>query len=324
MFKIGYRTVKTALGTALAIFTAQLLNLHNFASAGIITILCIQVTQKRSLQASWARFAACCIAIILSYLVFEFLGYNPLAIGILLLLFIPLTVYTKVKEGVVTSSVIILHLYMSNGITLSLIKNELMLLIIGIIFALVMNLYMPNLEKDLKAYQQKIEDDFAEIFEKIENYLLTGKQDWTGKEIHKTHDHINKAKSLAFRDVENHMMRHENLYYHYFKMREKQFEIIERSLPILTSIPISGEQSKKIAVFIRDLKEHIHPGNTAHKFLRELCEMREEFKDMPLPKTREEFEVRAALFHFIGEMEQYLVIKSYFKGLKPAKKLKDA
>lgn len=51
MFKIGYRTIKTALGTALAIYISQLLHLQNFASAGIITILCIQITQKRSLQA---------------------------------------------------------------------------------------------------------------------------------------------------------------------------------------------------------------------------------------------------------------------------------
>lgn len=56
MFKIGYRTIKTALGTTLAIYISQLLHLQNFASAGIITILCIQITQKRSLQASWAAF----------------------------------------------------------------------------------------------------------------------------------------------------------------------------------------------------------------------------------------------------------------------------
>ncbi len=44
--------------------------------------------------------------------------------------------------------------------------------------------------------------------------------------------------------------------------------------------------------------------------------MRTEFEEMPLPATREEFEARAALFHLLGEMEQYLVIKSYFKGIK--------
>ena len=48
MFKIGYRTVKTALGTTLAIVLAQLLGLDNFPSAGIITIFCIKATKKKS------------------------------------------------------------------------------------------------------------------------------------------------------------------------------------------------------------------------------------------------------------------------------------
>ncbi|HVH96877.1 MAG TPA: aromatic acid exporter family protein, partial [Bacillus sp. (in: firmicutes)] len=34
------------------------------------------------------------------------------------------------------------------------------------------------------------------------------------------------------------------------------------------------------------------------------------------PKTRKEFEVRADLLHFIKEMEQYLNIKSKFKGIE--------
>src|SRR5690242_18241199 len=43
-FRIGYRTTKTAIGVAISILLAQQLGLHNFASAGIITILCIQIT----------------------------------------------------------------------------------------------------------------------------------------------------------------------------------------------------------------------------------------------------------------------------------------
>ncbi|TWM18579.1 hypothetical protein CHCC14821_3731 [Bacillus paralicheniformis] len=316
MFKIGYRTLKTALGTALAIYIAQLLGLHNFVSTGIITILCIQVTKKRSLQASWARFAACILAIVFSYAFFELIGYHPAVIGLMLLFFIPTTVLLKIKEGIVTSSVIILHLYMSEGITLSLIWNECLIIMTGIGVALLMNLYMPSLDKELKQYQQKIEDNFAKIFEEIERYLLTGEQDWTGKEIPETHRLINEAKTLAYRDVENHFLRHENLYYHYFKMREKQFEIIERVLPKITSISMTVEQGHMIAAFLHDLRGAIHPGNTAHKFLKRLVKMREEIDEMELPTTREEFEARAALFNFLGEMEQYLVIKSYFKGIK--------
>ena len=113
-FKIGYRTIKTALGTAIAILIAQQFGLDNFASAGILTILCIQVTKRKSLRTSWDRFVACVLAMPFSALFFEVIGYHPIVIGIMLFFFIPTVVMLKANEGVVTSSVIILHIYMAN------------------------------------------------------------------------------------------------------------------------------------------------------------------------------------------------------------------
>jgi uncharacterized membrane protein YgaE (UPF0421/DUF939 family) len=98
-------------------------------------------------------------------------------------------------------------------------------------------------------------------------------------------------------------------------MREKQLEILERVLPIVTSITQTVEQSLIIADFIRELRETIHPGNTAIKFLKKLDEMRKSFQEMELPQSREEFEARAALFQFLREMEQYLQIKHSYKGM---------
>ncbi|MEM5015576.1 aromatic acid exporter family protein [Metabacillus indicus] len=324
MFKIGYRTLKTALGAAIAISLAELFGLQNFASAGILTILCIQVTKKKSLQTSWARFFACLIAILFSFVFFEGIGYHPFVIGLLLLFFIPVTVRLKAKEGIVTSSVIILHLYTASHITFDLILNEIALIATGIGVALIMNLYMPSVDKKLKEYQLEVEDRLSKIFIEIEEYLLSHDSSWDGREITETAAIINEAKTLAFRDVENHFMRHENLYYHYFKMREKQFEIIERVLPIIASIKVTVDQAEIVADFIREVREAIHPGNTAHKFLVKLAEMREMFEEMPLPETREEFEARAALLHFVREMEQYLVIKSQFKGMSRKNEMKAA
>ncbi|WP_273126266.1 aromatic acid exporter family protein [Bacillus weihaiensis] len=316
MFKIGYRTAKTALGTTIAIMIAQFFQLENFPSAGIITILCIQVTKKKSLKSSWARFLACSIAMVFSFVFFEGLMYHPVIIGLLLLLFIPTTVIVKATEGIVTSTVVIFHLYSAGEITYDLIINEVMLVTIGIGIALIMNLYMPSVDKKLKEYQASIEENIASIFKEIELFIVQKDRKWDGVEITKTADLLNEAKTLAFRDVENHFLRHENSYYHYFKMREKQFEIIERVIPIITSIQIETEQSKDIADFLHELRLNIHPGNTAHRFLVQLLELREKFGAMELPKSREEFEARAALFHFLKEMENYLVIKSQFKGME--------
>ncbi|MFT4415667.1 aromatic acid exporter family protein [Fredinandcohnia humi] len=316
MFKIGYRTLKTALGTTISISLAKLFELDSFASAGILTILCIKVTRKKSLQSSWERFVACVIGILFSSIFFEGIGYHPISIGILLIFFIPTLVAVRAKDGIVTSTVIILHIFSAGNVTIALIINELGLIIIGIGVALLANLYMPSVDKQLKAYQQEIEEKFGNILTEMVHYLRTGESIWEGKEITDLAELLKKAKSIALRDVENNILRDDNQYYTYFNMREKQFEILQRMLPIITSITHSVDQGKMVANFLEEVSQSIHPGNTARKFLHKLEEMRKEFREMPLPKTREEFETRAALFQFIKEMEEYLIIKSLFKGIQ--------
>ncbi|MCZ0873284.1 aromatic acid exporter family protein [Peribacillus frigoritolerans] len=315
MFKIGYRTIKTALGATLAIIIAQMLNLEYFSAAGIIAILCIQVTKKKSVYASWHRFLACLIAMAYASLLFQFIAFHPLIIGLILLIFIPTAVALKINEGIVTSSVIIMHLYGSGNITFSLLINETILIAVGVGVALVMNLYMPSVDDKLLAYQESIETNFSAILMGIVRYLRDNDHTWDGKEITETANLLNQAKSLAFRDVENHFLREEDLYYHYFKMREKQFEIIERILPLVTNIPLVVKQSGIVADFIEDLAENVHPQNTAILYLRKLEEMEIHFRGMPLPQTREEFESRAALLQLMKEMERYLLLKHSFKGL---------
>ena len=320
MFKIGYRTIKTALGVTIAIYIAQLFQLHSFPSAGIITILCIQVTKKKSFQAAFYRFLACIIAMFFSTIFFGGLGFNPVIIGLMLLVFIPTVVAIGAKEGIVTSSVIILHIYSAGYVSFDLILNELGLIVIGITVALIMNIYMPSVGKTLKQYQIEIERNFAFIFKKMSLYIRTGKSQWNGKEFMEVQELIQEAKLLAFRDVENHVTKSDDLYYHYFKMREKQFEIIERMLPLVASLPKSVPCAEMIAEFIDDLGEHIHPYNTSYIYLEKLDKMLKDVNDLPLPKSRQEFNEQSSLITLIKELEKYLIIKSVYKGLSRGKK----
>ncbi|NHC43158.1 aromatic acid exporter family protein [Bacillus sp. MM2020_1] len=322
-FRIGYRTIKTAIGTAISILIAQQLGLANFASAGILTILCIQVTKRRSLRTAWDRFLACVLAMPFSALFFEGISYHPIVIGIMLFFFIPTLVMMKAKDGIVTSSVIILHIYLAEKITMAMFYNELGVITIGIGVALLINLYMPSVDKKLKVYQSEIEDNFKIIFCEMVRYLRTGASDWDGKEITVSARLLEEAITLALLDVENHFLRDENIYFHYFNMREKQFEIIERVLPIVTSITRTVKQGHMVAEFLEELSENVHPGNTAHIYLKKLREMKKEFVEMDLPKTREEFETRAALLQLVNEMNDYLIIKSSYKGVKTSSKVNE-
>lgn len=311
--KIGYRTIKTALGTPFAIWVAQMLQLDNFASAGILTILCIQITRKKSILSAWHRFAACLIAMALSYVFFELVGYHPLAIGMMLFAFIPVTVWLKLTPGIVTSSVIILHLYGSGSIGWGVIWNELVLITVGIGTALLLNLYMPSLENKLEEYQREVEYNFSIILKELATYLKEGNEQWVGRELTHTADVLEKAKSLAFRDVENHLLRTHNHYYHYFHMRTKQFELLERMLPLVSQISQSYAHGFTIADFFEELAEAVHSGNTAIIYLRKLKVMKDEFRQDRLPESREEFEVRASLYHLLNQIEEYLIIKRSFK-----------
>lgn len=315
-FSIGYRTLKTALGASIAIAIAQYFDLQFFSAAGILTILCVQPTKKKSVHAVYTRVVASFVGIILAYLFFEIFGYQPAVLGLMLLLFIPTLVSFKVSAGFVSSAVIIMHIYSVADFTLELLYNELALMAIGYSVGLLVNMYMPDIQSELNYYRQKIEALYKKIFSEIAKYLKEGDTLWDGKELVEAVEVLNKAKALAFHDVENHLTRKANLFYLYFDMREKQLEIIERVLPKITALPVIVQQAELISVFMEDLSENIHSGNTASHYREKLEEVKVEFAKMPLPDDHRTFLAMAALYQFIEEMDAYLAIKQSFKGMK--------
>lgn len=320
---IGYRTLKTAIGAAIAVAIAQFFNLEFFTAAGILTILCVQSTKRKSVHAVYTRVVASAVGMLFAYIFFEIFGYQPLVLGIVLLLYVPITVSLGVAEGFVSSAVILMHIYSKANFTVDLLLNELSLMAIGFGMALLVNMYMPDISFEIERYRVTIEQLYKKILSEIALYLRNGDTMWDGKELIEAEKQLQKAKALAFQDVQNHLSRKDNLQYLYFDMREKQLEIIERVLPKITALPVMTEQAPLVAAFLEDLSEHVHSGNTASQFREKLEIVREEFAKMPLPEDHETFLAMASLYQFIEEMDQYLLIKQSFKGLKQAEK-KDA
>ncbi|WP_249871940.1 aromatic acid exporter family protein [Oceanobacillus saliphilus] len=322
--KIGYRTIKTAIGTPLSISIAQLFGLTNYVSAGILTILCIQPSRKRSFYSAWHRFLACMIASIYALVFFELLGYHPLILGLMLALFIPTTVFFKITPGISTSTVVTLNLYSSSNITFALLIDQYILIIVGIGTGLLLNLYMPSLDKNLKEKQEKLEENFRIILYEYSRYIKYKDTSWKGNEITDSEDILKEANHLVERDRENHLLRNKHPYRDYFRMRANQIELFKKMLPLVTNLPNTDLISEKIANFFEKLSNSVHPGNTAIIYLDQLKELREEFNKVELPTTQEEFETRANLFQLMHEIEDYLMIKKKFKesDIKHPKKKK--
>jgi uncharacterized membrane protein YgaE (UPF0421/DUF939 family) len=317
---IGYRTLKTGVGAMMAISVAMAFGLKYATAAGIITILSIQNTKRQSIRMAIQRMAACLLALFLSMILFKILGFNNMVFGVFLMVFIYLSSMLKLNEGIVVSSVLVTHLLVEKTVTTALIVNELGLMIIGVVVALILNLYMPSVEKKIKEDQLYIEDHIREI---LCHMSVALRQCAVPVEEEQLFNNLESRLSLgrerAYRNLNNTLFSDNSYYVKYMDMRIQQLHALNNMRKHFERFSISYEQSMMIADFTSSLSESIHEYNTAEGLLKSLKLLRESFVTMELPKHREEFENRAMLYQFLNDLEQFISIKNGFKKelLKP-------
>lgn len=314
-YKIGFRTVKTAVGMTLGVIICKLLGLDNYASSAILVVLCIKHTKMHSVQAILSRLVSCLLILFLGSAIFSLLGQHALVLGLIVLLFIPLTVVLNVQEGVITSCVILLHVFNAKAINGHLILNEIMLLIVGLGIAFLMNLMMPSLDKKLNHFKQDIENQITEIFN-IFSQACSMHNDHLNIKFDSLLLNIKKAKSLAFRDVKNHFVRNENSFYHYFDMREEQVELLKRMTSLLEKINTDDPILEKISQLMYEIGSNVNSNDYTALRLHSLYEIRLSLDDLPLPTTHKTLNSRAHIIQILNELEEYLNIKSQFGSLK--------
>lgn len=314
-YKIGFRTVKTAVGMTLGVIICKLLGLDNYASSAILVVLCIKHTKMHSVQAILSRLVSCLLILFLGSAIFSLLGQHAFVLGLIVLLFIPLTVVLNVQEGVITSCVILLHVFNAKAINGHLILNEIMLLIVGLGIAFLMNLMMPSLDKKLNHFKQDIENQITEIFN-IFSQACSMHNDHLNIKFDSLLLNIKKAKSLAFRDVKNHFVRNENSFYHYFDMREEQVELLKRMTSLLERINTDDPILEKISQLMYEIGSNVNSNDYTALRLHSLYEIRLSLDNLPLPTTHKTLNSRAHIIQILNELEEYLNIKSQFGSLK--------
>ncbi|WP_309122079.1 aromatic acid exporter family protein [Paenibacillus sp.] len=306
--RIGFRTLKTAVGVSLAIAIAYALQLEFYTSAGILTLLCIQKTRRESLAAVLERLYACLIGMALAGAMFWAIGFHPWTILPLFLVFIPITVRLRVQGGIASSSVIMMHLYAHGSIDAALLLNELAIIAIGLGVALVVNVYMPGIDKQVQRYKEDIDRLMAIVLEEYAKYMKDGYGLWDGKEMLELSDVLSKARNLAILEVENNLTRRSNPFYHYFDRKQQQFQILERMLPMVSRMDIRLEQGIRLGEFIESISASLrHPApDDFARHADKLRSIRELHKRLPMPETRAEFENRAILYGLANELESFI------------------
>lgn len=311
---IGFRTLKTGIGAAGAMMLAEIIGLTFSASAGIITILSIQNTKKASCEIAFRRLVATVVALAIGGGLFEILGFNPVVFGMYIILFIPLAVKLKVTEGIVPASVLVTHLLGNGDVTVNLIINEMLLMIVGVGVALVLNLYMPSIEKELLKDKRCIEEKMYEILMDMSFAIREGKlQEGENRKMKELKAYLEIGKKRAHQHSNNYLINEMAHYEKYFEMRNGQFQVMEYMFKHFDKLFMSVEQGVKVGELTRQLAESTKGRVTVEELMSQLEDLRLSFKKSELPKGREEFENRAMLYQFLNDMELFITIKINFK-----------
>lgn len=314
---IGVRTLKTAIGTVIAMLVAKEIGLSYWVSAGIITILSIQSTKRESLKIAIKRMESFILALIISCLLFLFLGFNPIVFGLYLLIFIPLTVKFKVTDGIVVSSVLVTHLLVEKEVNLYWITNEMGLMIVGVGVALILNSYMPKNEEKIREDIDYISDKIKEIFMDMANSLRTHSASIKEQRLfEELEERINIAKKRANDNFNNYLFSDVRYYVHYIDMREVQLQILKYMREHFSRISITVKQTELVANFTEEIASVIGKEVNINILLNRLDRLKGELSKQELPVTREEFENRAMLFQFINDLELFIKTKNkcYIRG----------
>lgn len=308
------KTVKVALSATIAIFISNYIGLEFSVTAGIIAILSIQDTKKEALLVSGRRIIAATVAVILSFVLYILLGNNPIIFGVFLLIFIPITMFFKVEEGLVVGSVLSTHLLTSTNINIYWIMNELALIAIGIGVAMMFNLYTISLDEEFEKNKEKIEEIYRLILSDMSVSLVTQAVPIYDRQVLlNAEELIKSSKIIAQKISNNYIFKNDNYYASYIDMRMVQLDTIKRMKKHFSRFYMKYEQTILLSEFTNNVAINIHEDNDCIELINKLALLRREYEMMELPKNRDEFENRALLFQFLNDLEDFLIIKKEFK-----------
>lgn len=311
--RIGLRTIKTAVGAAIAIFIAEKFQLNYAVSAGIITILSVQNTKKKSITLAGQRILSTILALGISSIFFNLVGFNPLAFGLYLVVFIPLAVRLSLTDGIVVSSVLVTHFLIEESTSVDWWTNSFGLMLIGLSIAILANLYMPSSEGRLQELQMECENQMKLILLDFSGTLRNGQfHSEENPLLIKLNQLLNEAVNLAKNQHNNQFFGQSYYYIKYFDMRQMQTYVLHQIKEDLSQCHLPTMENEKLAEMLIRTAEGLHENNSADQLMADIQKLFEHFRNSPLPETRAEFENRAMLFKMLNDFMHFIEIKQVF------------
>lgn len=310
------RAIRITLSSLLANLVAMLIGLQNPYAAGIIAILAVLNTRKETLDRAKEYFISTVLAFTIATIVFLIFGFSMYSFAVYLAIYVPLAYYLKVDAGIAPCSVLVTHFLISGSVSIAWQLNGLAIMLIGLTFALLSNLWIPSHNQKLETYVVEIEKQMTLILFMLEKRLLEGSKnnDRIKKELKDLCGLTIELEDLAFIEYDNREFSNDidNYYIKYAQMRKRQYQILKGITDSLEYVVPSTDENKMLASIFGETAEQLDEKNTGVELLSYIGDLYRVFRDSSLPKTRKEFEGRAILYNILNEFEAFLELKRDF------------
>lgn len=306
---------KIALGSSLAIYTAELLGLQFSSSAGIVTLLTVITTKKGTLRLSIARIITFLLACAVTAVTFLPIHSEWMAYGAFVFLVALISEVLGWRATISTNAVIGTHFLMNKDFSPDFFLNEFLLVFIGIVFAFLLNM-LQDVQGEKRNFAERIhqlEQKMQLLLEEIGKYLAgqpSRKSLW--HELAAIEAQLQKSMEAAYEYEGNTYEENAAYYARYFEMRLNQCRILhnlQRQMQKIKDMPI---QAKVVSEYICYMGRYVTELNKPALQLQRLDEILLKMKEEPLPVTRPEFESRALLYHILMDLEDFLLEKKRF------------
>ncbi|MBQ8804528.1 MAG: hypothetical protein IJZ53_12935 [Tyzzerella sp.] len=308
-------STKIAVGSSIAIYIAELLNLQYATSAGIITLLTLITTKWETVKLSFLRLLTYAISVAICWCVFSIIPSMWVEYGVFLFLIVFIGEKMGWRSTLSVNAVIGTHFLTTQDFSFDFLINELLLVVIGITIAFVFNLVHINNahEQGIIRSMRHVEHEMKQILIELAGYLCqkaSGDRVW--EDIRKLETELDEYLELAYEYQNNTFQSHPEYYISYFEMRMKQCGALHNLHSEMRRMRQMPKQAHIVSDYIYEITQHVTEMNNPKKQMDELEQLVENLRNEPLPETHEEFENRAELYHTLLDLEEFLMYKKRF------------
>ena len=165
--KVLLLAAKIAVGSSAAIYIAQILGLEYEASAGTIALLTLVTTKWETVRLSLYRLITFAFSVVLAGITFACLDSEWIAYGVYIFFLFGISSALGWKATISVNAVIGTHFLTSRDFGYEFVRNEFLLVLIGITIAVILNLF-----HDYRSQREYLIRNMRVTEEKLRTILL--------------------------------------------------------------------------------------------------------------------------------------------------------